>query len=140
MISVSNTGDMAAKLASSSQAQRCFVQQWFRYTYGREDTDKDACLIQSATKTFRESGYNIKAVVGALVAHPMFQHLKGDFTSTTGSQSSPLTKGAQTTEVPSPLQRTSCSTVRATGTMLSGWWLLFGLCFFGLIRRRGSVR
>lgn len=42
-----NARELAAKLGESQQVRACMGTQWFRFAYGREPTDEDACTVDS---------------------------------------------------------------------------------------------
>jgi hypothetical protein len=37
--------ELGARLASSATAQACAARVWFRYAFGRTETDQDACTV-----------------------------------------------------------------------------------------------
>ena len=54
------------RLKESEQVRDCMVTQWFRFSYGRSETDDDACSLRSLQDQFDASGSNIKALLLAL--------------------------------------------------------------------------
>jgi len=42
-----NARELSAKLGESQQVRPCMGTQWFRFAYGREPTDEDACTVDS---------------------------------------------------------------------------------------------
>jgi len=58
--------DLEAKLASSADVQDCVTRQWFRYGYGRGETDADACTIQAVEGSFAAGGDRITDLLVAL--------------------------------------------------------------------------
>jgi len=47
---------LAAKLASSNQVQTCIATQWFRYAFGRDLEELDACTMTDMTRELRSAG------------------------------------------------------------------------------------
>jgi hypothetical protein len=54
------------KLKESEEVRDCLVTQWFRFGYGRSETNDDACSLRSLEDQFDASGSNIKALLLAL--------------------------------------------------------------------------
>ena len=54
------------KLKESEEVRDCLVTQWFRFSYGRSETDEDACTLRSLQDQFDASGSNIKTLLLAL--------------------------------------------------------------------------
>lgn len=63
---------LAAKLAASTQVQHCVTSQWFRYAFGRAETDADACALQTVRDRFAATGGNVKALILALTQTDTF--------------------------------------------------------------------
>jgi hypothetical protein len=63
----SSPKDLGEILAKTPQCQECIVKQVFRYMSGRLDTPADRPAISRALKAFRESGYQFKELMVALV-------------------------------------------------------------------------
>ncbi len=64
--------DLAHQLAASGDVQSCYVKQWFRYAYGRGETDEDVCTMARLDATFDESGGDIKELLVALTLTDAF--------------------------------------------------------------------
>lgn len=60
--------DLAALLASSPEAGRCFVVQAFRYAAGRTETAADACVLDPLVRSFGESRGNVRELFAALAS------------------------------------------------------------------------
>jgi hypothetical protein len=72
---VSGPAELANKLAASQQVSSCFVRQWFRYAYGRDETaDGDACNITTLESAFAKSDGNISELLFALTQTDAFQY------------------------------------------------------------------
>lgn len=54
------------RLKESQEVRDCVVTQWFRFSYGRSETDDDACSLRSLQDQFDTSGSNIKGLLLAL--------------------------------------------------------------------------
>jgi hypothetical protein len=54
------------KLKESEDVRDCVVTQWFRFSYGRSETEEDACTLRSLQDQFDASGSNIKTLLLAL--------------------------------------------------------------------------
>jgi hypothetical protein len=63
---------LAQKLATSAKVKSCIARSWFRYAYGRAETDADACTLAEVEKKFQESGYKITSLVVALAETDAF--------------------------------------------------------------------
>jgi hypothetical protein len=65
--------ELGKLLAASSVCQECVVKQLFRYAVGRHETDADREPLEVATQVFRQSGFQMSAVMaylGELLASP----------------------------------------------------------------------
>jgi Protein of unknown function (DUF1592)/Protein of unknown function (DUF1588)/Protein of unknown function (DUF1595)/Protein of unknown function (DUF1587)/Protein of unknown function (DUF1585) len=65
--------DISRRLAVDPVAQRCYLTQWFRYGYAREDDAFDQCTIGELDKVLQEKGYNIKELLVALTLTKTFR-------------------------------------------------------------------
>jgi len=63
---------LAQKLASSQKVKSCMARSWFRYAYGRAETDADACALALVEQKFKESGYKITSLIVALAQTDAF--------------------------------------------------------------------
>jgi hypothetical protein len=70
--------DLATKLAASDQVRQCMVKQWFRYALGRGESERDACTLDGVTAAFRARGYDLRAMIAALVRSNAFTALRKD--------------------------------------------------------------
>lgn len=59
--------ELGAVLARSPQCQECLVKQYFRYTFGRIETQADRSLIRQALEDFRNSQFRFKELIISLV-------------------------------------------------------------------------
>jgi len=68
--------DLAQKLATSDKVRACAVTQWFRFGYGRGETDDDRCSMRALKTQFAASGYNIRELLLALTQTDAFLYRK----------------------------------------------------------------
>lgn len=64
--------ELANKLASSEQVKECYATQWFRFAYGRGETDADSCVLDNLTTGFTTTGGDIKELLVALTQTDAF--------------------------------------------------------------------
>jgi hypothetical protein len=61
--------ELAEKLATSSQAQKCFATQWFRFASGRSEDNLDSCSLATLQDAFsRSEGDLVELVVSTTQA------------------------------------------------------------------------
>jgi hypothetical protein len=63
---------LAQKLAASQKVKSCIARSWFRYAYGRAETDADACTLAVVEQKFKESGYKVTSLVVTLAQTDAF--------------------------------------------------------------------
>jgi uncharacterized protein DUF1592/uncharacterized protein DUF1588/uncharacterized protein DUF1587/uncharacterized protein DUF1595/uncharacterized protein DUF1585 len=68
----SNPTDIGRLLAASRACQECVVKQVFRYVFGRPETPADRETIRTAFNAFRDSRFQFKELLIALVRAPQF--------------------------------------------------------------------
>jgi hypothetical protein len=66
--------ELAQVLASSDQVKACMASQWFRFGYGRFETEQDACAVNEIHAAFAESNYDIKELIVALTLTDAFRY------------------------------------------------------------------
>jgi hypothetical protein len=66
--------ELGQKLAASETARACVTTQWFRYGYGRAETDADGCSMKALNEKFAGSGYRVLDLVAALAATDAFRY------------------------------------------------------------------
>ncbi|WP_428265036.1 DUF1592 domain-containing protein [Haliangium sp.] len=66
--------DLSASLATNPQAQRCYLNQWFRYAYGRQETSTDVCTLDELDVALQNNGYNIKELLVSLTQTRSFRY------------------------------------------------------------------
>jgi hypothetical protein len=65
--------ELSDKLAASRDVKRCYALQWFRFAFGRAETDADACSVENAQAVFEKSGWNTRELLVALVLTDSFR-------------------------------------------------------------------
>ncbi|WP_244923753.1 DUF1592 domain-containing protein [Enhygromyxa salina] len=66
--------ELAQLLASSDQVKNCVVSQWFRFGYGRIETEQDECSVDEIRAAFAASNYDIKELIVALTQTDAFRY------------------------------------------------------------------
>jgi Protein of unknown function (DUF1592)/Protein of unknown function (DUF1588)/Protein of unknown function (DUF1587)/Protein of unknown function (DUF1595)/Protein of unknown function (DUF1585) len=66
--------ELADRLAQSSRVRECVSKQWFRYAYGRTETEADTCSMDLVNLRFSESEYDIKELLVALTQTDAFRY------------------------------------------------------------------
>ena len=64
--------ELAGKLASSNDVERCYATQWFRWTEGRGETIEDNCSMDQIDQAFDKSHGNIEELIVALTQTDAF--------------------------------------------------------------------
>lgn len=64
--------ELAARLAQSQNVASCYATQWFRFAYGRGESEADACSLDKLRSRLRESNGNIKELLVALTQTDAF--------------------------------------------------------------------
>jgi hypothetical protein len=67
---------LAEKLAASEEARDCVATQWFRYAYGRQEADDDACTLAWLQQRF--DGGDVRELILALTQTDAFRFVKVD--------------------------------------------------------------
>jgi hypothetical protein len=70
---VKDATDLMKRLAGTSQVRRCLTQQWFRYVFGRMDTDGDKPAIDGALGAFEGAGNKVPDLMIALTTTNAFR-------------------------------------------------------------------
>lgn len=66
--------ELANRLGNSEQVKSCVVSQWFRFGYGRVETDADSCSIDEVEQAFAAAQYDIKELIIALTMTDAFRY------------------------------------------------------------------
>jgi hypothetical protein len=64
--------ELAHKLAGSEQVRGCLALQWFRYGHGRQESDRDACTLETMRRVFSSSGGDVRELLVALTQTDAF--------------------------------------------------------------------
>jgi hypothetical protein len=72
--------EMAAKLAQSELASECFVRYWFRFTFGRGESDSESARIATITSDFDTAQQRVQDLIVALTLTPDFRYLAQETT------------------------------------------------------------
>ncbi len=81
MTPLATAAELVTKLANSEQVRTRMVRQWFRFAYGRIESNADACTLSQLTSTFAASEHDVRALLVALTQTDSFLFRR------TGSQS-----------------------------------------------------
>jgi len=65
---------LAGKLAQSTELQVCYATQWFRFGYGRGETDADACSLHDLATAFVAAKGDVRELVVALTQTDAFRY------------------------------------------------------------------
>ncbi|MDX2020117.1 MAG: DUF1592 domain-containing protein [Deltaproteobacteria bacterium] len=57
--------ELAQKLSTSEEAQRCMVTNWFRFAYGRTESDSDLCFLHQLDARLVKSSGNLRELLVA---------------------------------------------------------------------------
>ena len=68
--------ELAGRLAESKQVHGCYAKQWFRYAYGRGETDGDQCTMDWLDARMSENGGNVKELLVSLTQTDAFFYRK----------------------------------------------------------------
>jgi hypothetical protein len=68
--------ELAQKIDASGKGQRCFVQQTFRFTYGRLEAGSDSCDLESMRTKLTQQGGGLKEMFKELVRRDSFLERK----------------------------------------------------------------
>lgn len=66
--------DLAGRLAESGDVRRCVIKQWFRYTFGRGETENDACTLDKLEQVFVRTHGDLNELIVALTQTAPFLH------------------------------------------------------------------
>ncbi|MBC8071008.1 MAG: DUF1592 domain-containing protein [Deltaproteobacteria bacterium] len=66
--------EMNAAFAESEMVQQCVARQWFRFAFGRSETELDACSTDTLDAELAASGGDVREVIRALVLSDAFRH------------------------------------------------------------------
>jgi hypothetical protein len=64
--------ELEKKLGQSSTVQQCVTTQWFRYAYGRAETDADTCSMAALSNQFAAGDFKVQDLLAALTQTKAF--------------------------------------------------------------------
>lgn len=65
-------GELAARIASSESARDCLATNWYRYSFGRQETREDACSLAQLKQRFAASQGDFKELLVGLTQTDAF--------------------------------------------------------------------
>jgi len=65
---------LATAVAESSEVQVCYATQWFRFAYGRGETDADACTVSDLANALVAAQGNVRELLVALTQTDAFRY------------------------------------------------------------------
>jgi hypothetical protein len=68
--------EMSAKLAQSQLVAECFVRNWFRFTFGRGESDDEAARMTTLSREFDMQQRHVLDLLVTMTASPDFRFLK----------------------------------------------------------------
>jgi hypothetical protein len=69
---VANAIELTHALADSAEVQDCFSRQVFRYTFGRQDGERDACSLRAAADAYRQKQLDARELLLSLLKSTTF--------------------------------------------------------------------
>lgn len=72
--------ELSRKLGDSSVAAGCFGNNWFRYVFGRDEEDDDACTLEQVRGRGVATGQELREIMLALVESPSFYYRREEVT------------------------------------------------------------
>ncbi len=69
---VTDGAHLMERLAQSEQVRSCFATQLFRYAFGREEREWDACTQKQVWERFEASGFDLRELVIGIVTSDAF--------------------------------------------------------------------
>ncbi|MEM6993409.1 MAG: DUF1592 domain-containing protein [Myxococcota bacterium] len=65
--------ELAERLSATETFDKCVVDNWFRYAYGREQTAEDDCTMEVLRSTFEETDGDIRELLLTLISTDAFR-------------------------------------------------------------------
>ncbi len=69
----STAKELGNLLARDATCQKCVVRQWFRFVFGRRETDRDAADLDRVFEDFRRAGFRFQDMMISLVTSDTFR-------------------------------------------------------------------
>jgi hypothetical protein len=64
--------ELSQQIADSGQAEACFARQYFRATFGREETVEDTCVVDGLEEALQDGG-SLREALRGVALDPMFR-------------------------------------------------------------------
>lgn len=72
-VDVSGPADLMNAIASSPEAQQCYVKHWVEYAYERTLTAEDSCVVQNLAARLTQDGYTVLNLITDLTQTDTFR-------------------------------------------------------------------
>lgn len=69
--------ELGTKLAGSAQVKQCVASHWFRWSFGRTETDADSCALLPIVNEFVSSKGDFKKLLKAIATSDAFRYRQG---------------------------------------------------------------
>lgn len=66
--------ELSQRLGSSERVRNCVASQWFRFGYGRTETEEDECSLDTIQAAFANADYDIQELLVALTQTDAFRY------------------------------------------------------------------
>jgi hypothetical protein len=66
--------ELIGEIAASEVAKRCYLTQWYRYGFAREESEADECTMEHLHRALLEKGYNVKELLVAFTLTKTFRY------------------------------------------------------------------
>lgn len=63
---INGVPELAERLTESAQVRQCMIKQWFRYTFGRGETEADTCTLDKLEGVFLNTNGDLNELLVAL--------------------------------------------------------------------------
>jgi hypothetical protein len=95
---------LGQKLATSKDADRCFVLEWFRFAYGTDESEELTCTVEDLLSRFGSGQKKLDELVVALTKEPHFTSRLVEQLAPPLTTSPPADAGTMTPPVPTTKQ------------------------------------
>jgi hypothetical protein len=66
--------ELAQRLVATDRVGTCLVKHWFRYAFGRGETEADRCVLTDLEERLRRSRGNVRELLLDIVTSVPFRH------------------------------------------------------------------
>jgi hypothetical protein len=66
--------ELTTRLARSDQVRDCIATQWYRYAFGRIESEADTCSVRQAKSRFASEGGNLRELLVGLTLTDAFRY------------------------------------------------------------------